>query len=197
MWSIEAYWSWSGMMPGAKKMIRVILRLFWYDLSYIQYSSKDPCCSLACVKQPIAVPTRHTHFCSSSSSLATFSTCNHYRRLVDTIPRAPRAFSRFQILLSSLFKSCAVVWFTQNNKKFSKSCKGHTVKVQFAAFFFIRKYVSITLRPWNATIASLEDDASYPIVPFMTFQSNCKCSHMTDMKNYTRSRLTVLFIKIV
>ena len=120
-------------------MIRVILRLFWYDLSYIQYSSKDPCCSLACVKQPIAVPTRHTHFCSSSSSLATFSTCNHYRRLVDTIPRAPRASSHFQILLSSLFKSCTVVWFTQNNEKFSKLCKGHTVNAQFAAFFFCKK----------------------------------------------------------
>ena len=63
MWSIEAYWS--GMVPKAKKTIRVILycdRLFylllynelylrlscWFDLSHVQHSSKDPCYSLAC-----------------------------------------------------------------------------------------------------------------------------------------------------
>ena len=51
----------------------------------------------------LAVPKRH-NICSSSSSLATSSTCNHFLRLIDTIPRAPRA-SLFQILLSSLFKS--------------------------------------------------------------------------------------------
>ena len=56
MWSIEAYWT--GMVPEAK-MIIVILRLFiilrviWrifccFDLSHVLYSSKDPCCSLAC-----------------------------------------------------------------------------------------------------------------------------------------------------
>ena len=56
MWSIEAYWT--GMVPEAK-MIRVILRLFiilrviWrifccFDLSHVLYSSKVPCCSLAC-----------------------------------------------------------------------------------------------------------------------------------------------------
>ena len=73
----------------------------WCDLSYVQYSSKDPCCSLACDHRRIsgrrfsspkwversddrkyvcvrslAVPKRH-NICSSSSSLATFSTCNH------------------------------------------------------------------------------------------------------------------------
>ena len=124
-------------MPEAKKMIRVIFRLSilltvfcWCDLSHVQYSSKDPCCSLACGHRRIssrrfsspkwversddrkyvcvrrlAVPKRD-NICSSSSSLATSSTCNYMYllRLVDTIPRAPRA-SLFQILLSSLFKS--------------------------------------------------------------------------------------------
>ena len=71
------------------------------DLSHVQYSSKDPCCSLACDHRRIsdrrfsspkwversddrkyvcvrrlAVPKRH-NICSSSSSLATSSTCNH------------------------------------------------------------------------------------------------------------------------
>ena len=41
-----------------------------------------------CVRR-LAVPKRH-NFCSSSSSLATSSICNHFLRLVDTIPRAPR-----------------------------------------------------------------------------------------------------------
>ena len=47
------------MIPVAKKMIRVILRLFTIlrvilrffcccDLSHVLYSSKDPCCSLGC-----------------------------------------------------------------------------------------------------------------------------------------------------
>ena len=121
-------------------MIRVIISIFyfitsyitnffcWCDLSHVQYSPKDPCCSLACDHRRIsrrrfsspkwversddrkhvcvrrlAVPKRH-NICSSSSSLATSSICNHFLRLVDTIPRAPRA-SLFQILLSSLFKS--------------------------------------------------------------------------------------------
>ena len=48
-----------------------------------------------------------------------------------------------------------VVWSTQNNEKFCKSCKGHTVKAQFAAFFK-ENYFSITLRSWNAAIASLD-----------------------------------------
>ena len=70
----------------------------------IPYYSKDACCFLACERKRIsgrrlsppkyvcvrrlAVPKRH-NFCSSSSSLATSSTCNHFLRLVDTIPRAP------------------------------------------------------------------------------------------------------------
>ena len=41
-----------------------------------------------CVRR-LAVPKRH-NFCSSSSSLATSNTGNHFLRLVDTIPRAPR-----------------------------------------------------------------------------------------------------------
>ena len=36
-----------------------------------------------------------------------------------------------------------VVWFTQNNEKFCKSCKGHTVKAQFVAFF---KEITFRLR---------------------------------------------------
>ena len=36
-----------------------------------------------------------------------------------------------------------VVWSTQNNEKFCKSCKGHTVKAQFAAFF---KEITFPLR---------------------------------------------------
>ena len=107
------------MMPEAKKMIRVTLWLFiilrvreWLHCrcnSHVQYSSKDPCCSLAfghrrisrrrfsprelgvegsddrkyvCVRR-LAVLKRH-NFCSSSSSLATSITCNHFLRLVDT-----------------------------------------------------------------------------------------------------------------
>ena len=62
-----------------------------------------------CVRR-LAVPKRH-NICSSSSSLATSSTCNHFLRLVDTIPRAPRAFL-FQILLSSLFKSWSFFYFS-------------------------------------------------------------------------------------
>ena len=60
-----------------------------------------------CVRS-LAVSKRH-NICNSSSSLATSITCNHFLRLVDTIPRAPRA-SLFQILLSSLFKS----WYFSN-----------------------------------------------------------------------------------
>ena len=92
-----------------------------------------PCCSLACGHRRIsgrrfsspkwversddrkyvcvrrlAVPKRH-NICSSSSSLATSSTCNHFLRLVDTIPRAPRA-SLFQILLSSLLLQILVLF---------------------------------------------------------------------------------------
>ena len=55
-----------------------------------------------CVRR-LAVSKRH-NFCSSSSSLASSSTCNYFLGLVDTIPRAPRA-SLFQILLNSVFKS--------------------------------------------------------------------------------------------
>ena len=63
-----------------------------------------------CVRR-LAVPKRH-NVCSSSSSLATSSTCDHFLRLVDTIPRAPRA-SLFQILLSTLFKSWYFPTFPQ------------------------------------------------------------------------------------
>ena len=71
----------------------------------IPYYSKDACCFLACERKRIsgrrlsppkyvcvrrlAVPKRH-NFCSSSSSLDTSSTYNHFLRLVDTIPRVPR-----------------------------------------------------------------------------------------------------------
>ena len=41
-----------------------------------------------CVRR-LAVPKRH-NFCSSSSPLDTSGTYNHFLRLVDTIPRAPR-----------------------------------------------------------------------------------------------------------
>ena len=36
-----------------------------------------------------------------------------------------------------------VMWFTQNNEKFCKSCNGHTVKAQFVAFF---KEITFRLR---------------------------------------------------
>ena len=36
-----------------------------------------------------------------------------------------------------------VMWFTQNNEKFCNSCKGHTVKAQFVAFF---KEITFRLR---------------------------------------------------
>ena len=36
-----------------------------------------------------------------------------------------------------------VMWFTQNNEKFCKSCKGHTVKAQFVGFF---KEITFRLR---------------------------------------------------
>ena len=71
----------------------------------IPYYSKDACYFLACEHKRIsgrrlsppkhvcvrrlAVPKRH-NFCSSSSSLDTSSTYNHFLRLVDTIPRVPR-----------------------------------------------------------------------------------------------------------
>ena len=156
-------------MPDAKKMIRVIFRLsillrvmyeffLWCDLSHVQYSSKDPCCSLACDHRRIsgrrfsspkwversddrkyvcvrrlAVPKRH-NICSSSSSLATSSTCNHFLRLVDTIPRAPRA-SSFQILLSSLFKS----WYFSNFSPEILVSKGRAISIMrhFPSFFSI------------------------------------------------------------
>ena len=107
-----------------------------------------PCCSLACDHRRIsgrrfsspkwversddrkyvcvrslAVPKRHT-ICSSSSSLATSSTCNHFLRLVDTIPRAPRA-SLFQILLSSLFKS----WYFSNFSSKILVSKGRAISI--------------------------------------------------------------------
>ena len=123
-------------MPEAKKMNRVIFKLsillrvilrirFVGDLSHVQYSPKDPCCSLAslskwversddrkyvCVRR-LAVSKRH-NICSRSSSLATSSTCNHFRRLVDTIPRAPRA-SLFQILLAPSSNPCTSPTFPQ------------------------------------------------------------------------------------
>lgn len=54
----------------------------------------------------LAVPKRHT-LRSSSSSLATSSTCNHFLRLVDTIARAPIltetiVTSPFELLLQIL-----------------------------------------------------------------------------------------------
>ena len=128
---------------------RYITKSFcWCDLSHVQYSSKDPCCSLACdhrrisghrVSSPkwversddrehvcvrrLAVPKRH-NICSSSSSLATSSTCNHFLRLVDTIPRAPRA-SLFQILLSSSLKS----WYFSNFSSEILVSKGRAISI--------------------------------------------------------------------
>ena len=112
-------------------LLRVILRNLFVGVTYP--SSMGPCCSLSCGHRRIsgrrfsspkwlersddrkyvcvrrlAVPKRH-NICSSSSSLATSSICNHFLRLVDTIPRAPRA-SLFQVLLSSLLKS----WYFSN-----------------------------------------------------------------------------------
>ena len=156
-------------MPEAKKMISIIFRLsillriilrnlFVGDLSHVQYSSKDPCCSLACGHRRIsgrrfsspkwversddrkyvcvrrlAVPKRHT-FCSSSSSLATSITCKHFLRLVDTIPRVPRA-SLFQILLSSLFKS----WYFSNFPSEIFVSKGREISIitHFPSFLSI------------------------------------------------------------
>ena len=116
-----------------------------------------PCCSLACGHRRIsgrrfsspkwversddrkyvcvrrlAVPKRH-NICSSSSSLATSSTCNHFLRLVDNIPRpAPRA-SLFQILLSSLFKS----WYFSNFSSEILVSKGRAISIMrhFPSFF--------------------------------------------------------------
>ena len=130
----------------------------WCDLSHVQYSSKDPCCSLACDHRSIsgcrfslpkwversddrkyvcvrrlAVPKRH-NICSSSSSLATCSTCNHFLRLVDTIPRAPRA-PLFQIFLSSLFKS----WYFSNFSSEILVSKGRAISIMrhFPSFLSI------------------------------------------------------------
>ena len=129
----------------------------WCDLSHVQYSFKDPWCSLACGHRSIsgrrfsspkwvercddrkyvcvrrlAVPKRH-NFCSSSSSLATSSTCNYMYllRLVDTIPRAPRA-SLFQILLSSLFKSNISLEIIVS--------KGRPISIETSPFFLVHHY---------------------------------------------------------
>ena len=134
----------------------------WCDLSHVQYYFQDRWCSLACGHRRIsgrrffspksversddrkyvcvrrlAVSKRH-NFCSSSSSLATSSTCNYFLRLVDTIPMAPRA-SLFQILLSSIFKSL-------NFSNFSSEIlvsKGRAISIMrhFPSF------LSITTRP--------------------------------------------------
>ena len=85
------------------------------DLSHVLYSSKDPCCSLACGHRRISgrrfsspkwversddrkyvcvrrqVAPRRRNFCSNSSYLATSSTCNDFLRLVNSIQSAPRA----------------------------------------------------------------------------------------------------------
>ena len=136
----------------------------WFDLSHVQYSCKGPWCSLACSHRRIsgrcfslpkwversddrkydcvrrlAVPKRH-NFCSSSSSLATSITCKHFLRLVDTIPRAPRA-SLFQILLSSLFKS----WYF--SKSFLRdSCVERTRNIYCETFpFFLVHHYNVRL----------------------------------------------------
>ena len=130
----------------------------WCDLSHVQYSFKDPWCSLACGHRRIsgrrfsspkwversddrkyvcvrrlAVPKRH-NVCSSSSSLATSSTCDHFLRLVDTIPRALKA-SLFQILLSSLFKS----WYFSNFSLEIPVSKGRAISIMrhFPSFLSI------------------------------------------------------------
>ena len=86
----------------------------------------------ACVRS-LAVPKRH-NICSSSSSLATSSTCNHFLRLVDTIPGAPRA-SLFQIFLSSLFKS----WYFSNFSSEILVSKGRVISItrHFSSFLSI------------------------------------------------------------
>ena len=194
MWSIEAYWT--GMVPEAK-MIRVILRLFIIlrvilrtfccgDLSHVLYSSKDPCCSLACGHRRIssrrfsspkwversddrkyvcvrrlAVPKRH-NFCSRTSiSLATSSTCNHsfLSRLVDSIQSAPRASLHFQILLSSLFKS----WYFSN---FSSEILAYDGKCEICQACMFASPPSNLFEPYKqrhpTTVSSLMHCLGYP-----------------------------------
>ena len=56
-----------------------------------------------------------------------------------------------------------VVWFTQNNEKFCKSCKGHSVKAQFAAFL---KEITSRLR-YALGMRQLLAIASFDPIPFL------------------------------
>ena len=167
--------------------------LCWCDLSHVQYSFKDPCCSLACGHRRIsgrrfsspkwversddrkyvcvrrlAVPKRH-NICSSSSSLATSSTCNYFLRLVDTIPRAPRA-SLFQILSSSLFKS---LHFSNFSSEIIGS-KGRPISIETFPIFLVHRYkVRLVFVVYLSTVKSVYAFKSHKFLqPYESFTAD-------------------------
>ena len=155
----------------------------------IPYYSKDACCFLACERKRIsgrrlsppkyvcvrrlAVPKRH-NFCSSSSSLDTSSTYNHFLRLVDTIPRVPR---RLPYTSKSFWApSSNLGVFFQSSEILVSKGRAISITRHFPSFFSITTMSGLFVSPpsnlfeaWSPTVFTR---------PYKTHESFAADPHM-------------------